>query len=231
MLFFILFFIISFFIFLFCLYKLGQEDLILIRRNVTLEYLFNLAFSTSFMGLVGSRLIYIILHFSNHFLSPIIILAIPYFPGLSFLGGILGGGGYIYYISKLKKYPAGRLADFFSLSVLCALPFALLGSIFLYPLNVAPQILIEMVCYIILFFFFIRVLYRKLLRGSIRDGSIGTLFVFNVSLISLVLRIIFYVKGNVYRVTPEDIFTLIILLIFLFLFLRLQIKPTRKKIE
>ena len=50
---FIIILLISFIIFLFGLHILAKEDLIFVRKNVTIEALFNMAFYTAGVGLLS----------------------------------------------------------------------------------------------------------------------------------------------------------------------------------
>ena len=86
-------------VFLFSLHILAKEDLIFVRKNVTLEVLFNVAFYTMGVGLLSARIVYIVLHFSFGFLNPL-VFPFPYFPGLSLTGGVVGGAVFVLLYKK-----------------------------------------------------------------------------------------------------------------------------------
>lgn len=122
----ILFFVIGLPSFLFLLYCFANDDFVLLRKNVSIEKVFNLAFLVLIAGLFSARLFYVILHFNKAFLNPLVFFLFPYFPGLSFIGGIIGGLLFLLFYAKKNKLPAGRLADLFTLAFYCTLPFGLI---------------------------------------------------------------------------------------------------------
>ena len=79
---------------------------------MTLEVLFNVAFYTMGVGLLSARIVYIVLHFSFGFLNPLVFFLFPYFPGLSLTGGVVGGAVFVL-LYKRKRFPTGRIFDFF----------------------------------------------------------------------------------------------------------------------
>src|SRR5258708_5548518 len=124
--------IICLFIFLFCTYVLARDDFMLMRKNISLEHIFNIAFVGLFTSIIFARAFYIFLNPAKRFINPLVVVLFPYFPGLSLTGGIIGEILYFIYLSRKKKIPAGRLLDIFSLSFLLSLSCSIfLSQIFL----------------------------------------------------------------------------------------------------
>lgn len=111
---------VCFIIFLFTVYQLSKEDFLFIRKGVSMDNIFDLVFMALPFALLTSRLFYIMFHPSWHYLNPLIFFVIPYFPGLSLVGGIIGAWIFIVFYTKNKKISSSRLLDMLSLSFLLA---------------------------------------------------------------------------------------------------------------
>lgn len=122
-------------IFLLFIFTFSKEDFVFLRKNVSQETLFDIAFLAGLMGLIMSRLIFILLNPSTLFLNPLAIIMIPYFPGLSFGGFIFGFFATVYLFIIYKKLPAGRIIDLFSLGILISSDFFYLYEIIISILN------------------------------------------------------------------------------------------------
>ena len=83
--------LISFVFFLFRLYHVAKDDVVLVKKNVSLDKIFDAAVFCALVGLLFSRIFYVIFNPDPAFLHPLVFLIIPYFPGLSLLGGVIGG--------------------------------------------------------------------------------------------------------------------------------------------
>ncbi|MBI5044516.1 MAG: prolipoprotein diacylglyceryl transferase [Candidatus Levybacteria bacterium] len=181
--------ILCFIIFLFGLHVLAKEDLVFVRKNVTIELLFNLAFYTAGVGLLFARIVYVILHPSSGFLNPLVFLLFPYFPGLSLIGGVVGGILFLLFY-KRKKFPTGRIFDFFSMALLGALPFGFFGAELLRGMT---DIFAGIFMPILLFFtliFFVKVLLPLNNRGELKDGSLGLLVLIIMSFTLFLTKIV-----------------------------------------
>src|ERR1035437_128302 len=99
--------LICFFIFLYLLYYLSRDDFVIVRKDISMERIFNLAFLTLIISLFFSRLFFVLEKMDPKLLNPLGFLAIPYFPGLSLIGGILGAGVIIFLYSRFRKLPTG----------------------------------------------------------------------------------------------------------------------------
>lgn len=186
----ILILLLSFFIFLFILYLLAKEELVFVRKNITLEALFNFAFLTGFVGLFSARLLYVILNPSSDYLNPLVFFLFPYFPGLSLVGGIYGSMLFIFYYGKLKKWPSGRIFDYFALALLASLPLGLFGAQALVDLSDLFILLVIPFIYLLTLILFSKVLLPLNTRGEIKDGSLGYLFLMIYSFVSLLTHIV-----------------------------------------
>src|ERR1035437_892356 len=105
-----------FFIFLYLLYYLSRDDFVIVRKDISMERIFNLAFLTAIVSLFFSRLFFVLESFDPKFSNPLGFLAIPYFPGLSLIGAIAGAEVFIFLYSSFRKLPIGKMLDLFALS-------------------------------------------------------------------------------------------------------------------
>lgn len=115
-------------IFLFSLFVLSKEDFVFLRRNVDLATIFDIAFFVGLGGLFLSRLVFVLTHFSNAYFNPLVFFIIPYFPGLTASGLLIGGSIVLYIIAMRRKLPLGKLFDVFSLALLPASSFIFLND-------------------------------------------------------------------------------------------------------
>lgn len=206
-------------VFLFSLHILAKEDLIFVRKNVTLEVLFNLAFYTMGIGLLSARIVYIILHFSFGFLNPLVFFLFPYFPGLSLTGGVVGGTVFVL-LYKRKRFPTGRIFDFFAMALLASLPFGFLGYEILNSMNDLFTGVLLPIIFFIMLIFFVKVLLPLNIRGEVKDGTLGYLFFLIFSFTTLLAKFV-RAKNSFSALTQVDAILLILLfcggLVLLFL--------------
>jgi len=187
--FFILVLLICFFIFLYCVYVLSNDDFIFLRRDITMEKLFNIIFLGGLVSLFSSRLFYGIFHAVNILSNPFLFLLIPYFPGLSLLGGVVGIGAFFLFLATRKKnlLPLGRMLDFFSIAFLISLPVGFIGFLMFAP---ESTVFIKAgsfaLTYFILFIIFLRFLLPRLLNGKLKEGTIALIFLLCFSMVSLI---------------------------------------------
>lgn len=187
--FFILVLLLCLFIFLYCVYLLAKDDFIFLRRDVTMERLFNLIFIGGLISLFSARLFYALFQGGKGFLNPLIFFLFPYFPGLSLLGGVAGIGVTFLMLANNKKnsLPLGRMSDFFSIAFLIALSIGFVGYLlFLEESVMMIKAGIQASLYLVLFIIFLRFLLPVLLSGKLKEGTITLVFLSCFSLISLV---------------------------------------------
>ncbi|OGH10195.1 MAG: hypothetical protein A2152_02800 [Candidatus Levybacteria bacterium RBG_16_35_6] len=214
---FVLFF--CFFIFLFTLYQLSQDDFIFIRKGISVETIFNTAFSIAIISLIAARLLYIFSYPRPVFFTFLGSFLFPYFPGLSIIGCVFGGAIFLSIYSYYKKFPIGRMLDFFSVSLLSSLPF---GFLFVFLLNLGNKFLLtSLVFYILFLIFTIFFLLRLSTKGKIKDGGIGLLFLIIFSIFTLVINIFIANLHFVYSLENIIIFPGLILSLALFIYKQL----------
>jgi prolipoprotein diacylglyceryltransferase len=216
----LVFLIPSFLIFLYCLYKFFKDDYVFIRRNITLEHVFDMAFIVVFISVLFSRLFYFVFHPSvedNFFLS--------YFSfqkgGYSLSGGVISGLLMLSIIGKYRKVSFGRLFDFFILSFLISLPIGFLSQLFFLKKNEIVLSLINVVFYSILSGYFAKFLYPRILNRSLKEGNISILFLIFFSFLSLLMSLLTGTpaKGFLSYITLQNIlFCLMLLFSFILLF-------------
>lgn len=212
--FFIFVLLICLFIFLFCVYSLSKDDFVLLRKDVSMDKLFNLIFLGSLFCLFGARLFYGIFYAKNILLNPFVFLFFPYFPGLSMVGGVVGAIlAFLFLHYRKKILPLGRISDFFSVAFLVTIPVGILGySLFLEEFYIIKTVYF-MTSYIILFVFFLKVFLPQFLSGKLKDGAITFLFLICFSVVSLIGNFIAN-KGSVltFKLIPEDFVLLLIII-------------------
>lgn len=180
-----LIYLFCFLVFLFSLYLLCRDDFILLRRNVSLDNVFNLAFITVGVGLFFARLFHVVFNFEPRFLNPLTFLLFTHFPGLSLAGGILGAFLFMIVFFRAYKVPIAHLLDFFLLSFFAVLPFGFLLHFFLTKKDSLIFPLEALVFAILLV-----VLIGVFQKVKMEEGSIGFLSLVSFSFLSLVFKII-----------------------------------------
>lgn len=187
--FFFIVLIICFVLFLFRLYHVANDDYVLAKKNTTLDEVFNSAFVTGFVSLLFARFFYVVFNFDPLFLNPLAFLIFPYFPGLSLLGGVVGGILALYLYGRAKKFPIGRVFDFFTVSFTFVMPFGLIGY-FLLSGDFSVGGLVKLILFTIIAVFANLYLQPKASTLEIRDGSISILFLIFFSLTMLLTNAI-----------------------------------------
>lgn len=203
--------VVSFIIFLFGLHVLAKEDLVFVRKNVTMEALFNLSFYAAGVGLLSSRIVYVLLHPSPGFLNPLVFFLFPYFPGLSLIGGVVGALVFVF-LYKRKKYPTGRIFDFFAMAFLGSLPFGFLGAQILSGMQDLFVGIFMPILFIITLLFFVKVLLPLNIRGEIKDGSLGLLFLLVFSFTLFLARVV-HERNDIRVLLQVD--TMLLLVVFI----------------
>lgn len=91
------------------------------------EYL-DLFLYGSIVALICARVTYILFHFDDFGLNLLRYIVVRETPGLSLLGGLIGGFVYIYWQIKLKKYDLFHILNLFSIAASVGLFFAKIGE-------------------------------------------------------------------------------------------------------
>jgi len=182
--FFFIILIFGFVLFLFRLYHVAKDDVVLVKKNISLDDVFNSAFISAFFSLFFARLFYVIFNPDLIFLNPLVFLIFPYFPGLSLLGGLVGGALVLFLYGRSKKFPIGRVFDFFTVSLTFVLPFGLIGY-FLLSGDLSLGGIVRLVLFTIIAAGVNLYLQPKAKSLEIKDGSISILFLIFFSLTML----------------------------------------------
>lgn len=202
--------LISFFIFLYFLYYLCRDDFVIIRKDIKMEKIFNMAFLTAFVSLFFARFFYVLFNPLHQFLSPLGFLAFPYFPGLSLIGTIIGGSFFIYIYSSFKKMPIGKMFDLFTLSFIGVLPIGFLGTFILLFGKTTLLFNIIFITSVFLPLCFIKIIYPFSSKGEIKDGSLSLIFLLLFSFLYFITKLFIDIK-NFSFLNLENITLLIIL--------------------
>lgn len=207
--------IFCFIIFFYSLYILGKDDFVLIRRNISLEQLFDFAFLGIIAGILFIWILSLIFHTPASFISGMLS---PQSAGFTLIGicfGLLLG---LYSFTKYRKLPIGRLFDFFSLSLLSALPAGYLLSIFFIKSSEIIFYLIPGVLYLGLQVFFWRFFLSRIISGKLREGSLCSLFLLTSSVISLFISLLYkFLHSSLYLTSGDFLLFSILIVSFIFL--------------
>jgi hypothetical protein len=166
-----LIFTIPFFIYLYMLYKNSKDDYVLLRRGIKIEEIFDIAVVAVILGLAMSKI----------------------FPGdnsyyLSFY--IIATSFVLYFYSRRKKLPFGRLLDLFSIAFLTALPLWLvLVGIFAKAREVVGYLIIALI-FLIMDVVCIKYYLPKIMNRTMPDGRVGIYFVCVFSSIYLIYSLL-----------------------------------------
>lgn len=110
-----IFLLLLFSVCLFILFILSKRDFVLLRKNISVGEIFDLALLSFAAAFFLGRIFYIINSLQFSLLTPIKFFYIIKFPGFSFLGFFLSGAATIYF-SFRKTKALSRIYDIFSLS-------------------------------------------------------------------------------------------------------------------
>ena len=220
--------IISFVIFLYTLYYLANDDLVIIKKDMPLDKVFNAAFLTGIVALFTSRIFYVFFHPRPVLLTPLGFVLFPYFPGLSILGAVIGGFLFLGFYARKEKLPIGKLLDFSTIALLSSLPFGYLGLFLLSGKSYLWPFIFSFLIYTILFFLSVKYLLPLSFRGNIKNGSIGIIFLVVFPVITFLLRIIENFKGFKI-ISTENVVLLLLFLFSLAIFIREEVIGKRVK--
>lgn len=209
-----------FFVFLFSLFLLSRDDFIFLKKEISLEKIFNLALISGIVALFSARFIFVLLNPSSLFINPLAFILFPYFPGLSLAGGILGGFIFLAIYTYRKKMPVGIILDFFSVSTLCAIPFGYLGY-FILTQSFNKQEILEVALFGI-FSIVVLFLIQSGKNLKIKEGTLGLSFLIVFSFILLLGRGVAMSKLS-FLILPESLILLCSFVVSLLFLLRQEI--------
>lgn len=182
----------------FIIWKLGTEEL---KEDTYMDVFLY----TSIFALITSRLFYIITHLSEFGGNILRLFVIRETPGLSLIGGALGGCIFLYYYAKKHKMDFWHLGDIFSLAGSFALILSKIGELlggagfgkptsFIFGVKIVGQLgrhhpveLYEAILFligsIILF-----IIYKQLQKQKWPDGLIICIFTLEVAIVTFLLE-------------------------------------------
>ncbi|MBI3888123.1 prolipoprotein diacylglyceryl transferase [Candidatus Microgenomates bacterium] len=181
---------------MYCLYRLVKDDYVFIRKNLSPELAFDLAFITLWSSLFFARLLALIANPINGE-NPIVAFLSLNKGGFSLLGAMFGALLALYLLAKSKKLPLGRLFDFFSLSGSISFSFGFGLSIVLVSGMERFILLGSAVVYLFLSLLYRFVLYPRLLNRSIKDGTISIIFLMLFSCVAIITALLPFLQKQV----------------------------------
>ncbi len=214
--------LLCFVIFMYFVYFLARDDFVIIRKDISLERIFSMAILTFFVSMLFARFFYALFYFNPGFLNPLVFFDLPYFPGLSLPGGVVGGSLFAYFYSSFKKMPFGRLFDIFMMAFIGVLPIGLIIGYFVYLGKTSLFFNIILVFSILSFFLFTKLIFPYSSRGEIKEGSLGLVFISIFSFIYFISKLLLNVKTFSF-IAPENIFLLVSLFASLILIINQEI--------
>lgn len=209
----------AFFLFLYFIYKLVKDDYVFIRKNISLEQMFDLTFIVIWISLFFSRVFFFIFHpqaAGNIFFTFFSFQV----QGLSLLGFVLGGIGAVYLIGKYKKFPLGRLFDFFTLAFVMALPLVFL-SYAVFKNNY--QLILSLGNALVYFIFAVfcwKYVYPKINSRELKEGNLPVIFSLFFSIVSLVNTTLLQQQGKITLISLESILLFLLVLLSLTIFIK-----------
>ncbi len=165
---------------LFVLYVLSKNDFVLLRKNISLSRVFDVAFIAFAISFIPARLFFIFDTLQFDWIHPLQFFYIFKFSGLSFFGFILGMAAVLYFFFHQKKTML-RVYDIYGLSLfplfLLSTVSVLLPSYYGYAQGVVFLLLVAIFALLIKFHN----------NYTLRDGSVALLVVMLVCLHTLAL--------------------------------------------
>ena len=192
----------AFFVFLYTFYKLIKDDYVFMRKNISSEQAFDIAFWVVLVSIFFSRFLFFI--FNPQAGDNIIVSFFSAREGFSFVGTVIGGIVALYLLCKYKKFPLGRFSDFITLSFLVSLPVGLLSQIIFIPKSQWVLYFISIGIYFIMALIFIKVFHKKLMKRSIKEGKMAITFLMLFSLTSLFSSFLSSFKNLVALINIEN---------------------------
>lgn len=181
-------------IFLFSIYKIVKDDYVFIRRNISLEQVFDIAIIVFLIGLVLMK--------------------------FSLLGAVLAGIIVLYLIAKYKKIPLGRIFDFFTFAFSIALPIGFLShAVFIKGADMLVDI-INAVLFLIFAFFSGKVVYPMIMSREVKEGSLHIIFLVFFTFVSFIDILFLQQKNKLILLSIPNILLVIFFIISFFLFFK-----------
>lgn len=204
----------GFLVFLLMMFVLSRDDLTLLRRNVSIEHVFNVSFLIGVTAFVMSRLFFVISTLDRYLFNPFAFFLIPRYPGLSLTGAVVGGIVALLFARRFDL-PALRLFDHSSVAALAAfctgftllIPFRLLARV-----GASPLLLLQTAISFLLLLFFALFLLPLARRGGMHEGSMGLFFLLFFSCLTFVEHTLTRPSRLFFFTGFEDIVVLVLFL-------------------
>ncbi len=214
--------LICFFIFFYIVYYLSRDDFVLTRKDIPIGKVFNLVILMSLFSAFISRLFFTLSYPSGQMLNLLSFLAFNYFPGFSLIGAIAGAEIFIYLYCDYKKMPMGKIFDLLTLSFIGVLPIGFLLNFLIHLGRVTVFDNIILVFSVILVLIFAKIINPLSVKGEIKDGSLGFIFVAIFSCIYFLTRLFLNLKDFSF-LNAENILLLVTLFSSLILLLNQEL--------
>ncbi len=211
-----------FFIFLYVLYYLSKEDFVIVRKDISIDRIFNLAFLTGIVSLFFARFFYVLFNPAKELFNPLVFLAFPYVPGLSILGGIAGAAAFSYIYAKYKKMPAGKILDLMTMSFISVLPLGYLITYFILFFKTSTFYNLMFIVSILMLLIFSKIIHPFSIKGEIRDGSLGFIFISLFSFFYFMIKLFLNIKTFSFF-DLENVFLLVLIFLPLVLLINQEI--------
>lgn len=173
----------------FVLYLLSRQDFVLLRQNISLAQIFDLAFISFIFAFFLGRIFFIINTSQFELIHIIKFFHLIKFPGLSPLGFYLGGSIALSLLFRKKK-GLPRIYDIF---VIAFLPVYSFNILFRDNFEIYIKILLILLS-ILTIYFFLRSHYKYILH----DGSIALIFLFLISIDSFIFQMLTSQKQSIF---------------------------------
>lgn len=123
--------------------RLIRDDIKLIPLKLNEEKIFDMFFVTLFGILIGARVLYILSHVRDFGINPLKMILLIHFPGLSFIGGVMGGTLALYLLLRHLGSTNLRVFDLATLAFLPAVFLSFASQIKLYPIQVVVLVVLS----------------------------------------------------------------------------------------
>lgn len=183
-----------FFIFLYILFYLSKDDFVITRKDISIDRIFNLAFLTGIISLFSARLFFVFFNPSPNLFNPLVFLAFPYVPGLSILGGIIGGSVFSYIYAGYRKMPAGKILDLITMSFVGVLPLGFFITYIILFFNTSVFFNLLFILSFFLLIIFSKIIHPFSIKGEIKDGSLGFIFISLFSFFYFIIKLFLNIK-------------------------------------
>lgn len=194
----------------FSLYVLSKHDFVLIRKNVSVNQVFDLSFLSIMVAFLVGRLFFIINDERRDLFNPIQFFHILRYPGVSVFGFFVGGAVSIWFLFRKTK-ALHRVYDIFTISFFPLFLFHL--AIRTYP---AFPIFISVFILIVGFLFWLFII-RSHQKYTLKDGTISYLVTALISLDAFCYSFLIPRKVVVLNFSILQVIALILIVVVVFM--------------